>query len=53
MLNVCFILLQQDPTPPMELYHLTEAPSEEAPGTPSRKRKASADNSRLKKTRLT
>uniref|UniRef100_A0A8C2XH35 DNA topoisomerase II binding protein 1 n=1 Tax=Cyclopterus lumpus TaxID=8103 RepID=A0A8C2XH35_CYCLU len=35
-----------------ELYHLTEAPSEEAPGTPSRKRKGAADNSRLKKTRL-
>ncbi|KAM8823171.1 DNA topoisomerase 2-binding protein 1 [Spinachia spinachia] len=45
--------LMQDPTPPMELYHLTDAPCEEAPGTPSRKRKASADNSRLKKTRLT
>ncbi|XP_037312426.2 DNA topoisomerase 2-binding protein 1 [Pungitius pungitius] len=45
--------LMQDPTPSMEMYHLTEAPSEEAPGTPSRKRKASTDNSRLKKTRLT
>uniref|UniRef100_A0A8C2XJK3 DNA topoisomerase II binding protein 1 n=1 Tax=Cyclopterus lumpus TaxID=8103 RepID=A0A8C2XJK3_CYCLU len=44
--------LMQEPTPPVELYHLTEAPSEEAPGTPSRKRKGAADNSRLKKTRL-
>ncbi|XP_068566212.1 DNA topoisomerase 2-binding protein 1 [Cebidichthys violaceus] len=44
--------LMQEPTPPIELYHLTEAASEEAPGTPSRKRKAAADNSRLKKTRL-
>ncbi|XP_070784264.1 DNA topoisomerase 2-binding protein 1 [Enoplosus armatus] len=44
--------LMQEPTPPIELYYLTETPSEEAPGTPSRKRKAAADNSRLKKTRL-
>ncbi|XP_035853936.1 DNA topoisomerase 2-binding protein 1 isoform X2 [Sander lucioperca] len=44
--------LMQEPIPPIELYYLTEASSEEAPGTPSRKRKASADNSRLKKTRL-
>ncbi|KAM6908166.1 DNA topoisomerase 2-binding protein 1 isoform 1-T1 [Lycodopsis pacificus] len=44
--------LMQEPTPPIELYHLTEAASEEAPGTPSRKRKAAADNSKLKKTRL-
>ncbi|XP_054479173.1 DNA topoisomerase 2-binding protein 1 [Anoplopoma fimbria] len=44
--------LMQEPIPPMELYHLTEAASEEAPGTPSRKRKAAADNSKLKKTRL-
>ncbi|XP_075936605.1 DNA topoisomerase 2-binding protein 1 isoform X1 [Anarhichas minor] len=44
--------LMQEPNPPIELYHLTEAASEEAPGTPSRKRKAAADNSRLKKTRL-
>ncbi|XP_028289233.1 DNA topoisomerase 2-binding protein 1 isoform X2 [Parambassis ranga] len=44
--------LMQEPTPPIELYHLTEAPSEEAPGTPSRKRKAAADTSRLKKSRL-
>ncbi|KAM9337511.1 DNA topoisomerase 2-binding protein 1 [Symphorus nematophorus] len=44
--------LMQEPTPPIELYYLTEAPSEEAPGTPSRKRKAATENSRLKKTRL-
>ncbi|XP_044031871.1 DNA topoisomerase 2-binding protein 1 [Siniperca chuatsi] len=44
--------LMQEPTPPVEIYYLTEAPSEEAPGTPSRKRKAATDNSRLKKTRL-
>ncbi|XP_027130123.1 DNA topoisomerase 2-binding protein 1 [Larimichthys crocea] len=44
--------LMQEPTPPVELYRLTEAPSGETPGTPSRKRKAAADNSRLKKTRL-
>ncbi|XP_035511708.1 DNA topoisomerase 2-binding protein 1 isoform X1 [Morone saxatilis] len=44
--------LMQEPTPPVELYHLPKAPSEEAPGTPSRKRKAAEDNSRLKKTRL-
>lgn len=36
----------------MELYYLTEGPSEETPGTLSRKRKAAADNSSLKKTRL-
>lgn len=45
--------LMQEPTPPIELYYLTEAPPEETPDTPSRKRKAAADNSRLKKTRLT
>lgn len=45
--------LMQEPTPPIELYYLTDAPSEETPGTPSRKRKAATDNSRLKKTRLT
>lgn len=45
--------LMQEPTPPIELYYLTEAPSEETPDTPSRKRKAAPDNSRLKKTRLT
>ncbi|KAK5849893.1 hypothetical protein PBY51_014191 [Eleginops maclovinus] len=47
--------LMQEPTPPMELYFLTEvteASTEEAQGTPSRKRKAAADNARLKKTRL-
>ncbi|XP_070842660.1 DNA topoisomerase 2-binding protein 1 [Chaetodon trifascialis] len=44
--------LMQEPTPPIELYYLSEAPSEETPGTPSRKRKAAADNSRLKKSRL-
>ncbi|XP_059182443.1 DNA topoisomerase 2-binding protein 1 [Centropristis striata] len=40
--------LMQEPAPPIELYYL----SEETPGTPSRKRKASAETSRLKKTRL-
>ncbi|XP_030254218.1 DNA topoisomerase 2-binding protein 1 [Sparus aurata] len=44
--------LMQEPTPPIELYYLTVAASEEPPGTPSRKRKAAVDNSRLKKTRL-
>uniref|UniRef100_A0A3Q4H2J5 DNA topoisomerase II binding protein 1 n=1 Tax=Neolamprologus brichardi TaxID=32507 RepID=A0A3Q4H2J5_NEOBR len=44
--------LMQEPTPPIELYHLTEAPSEEAPGTPSRKRKAAAETPRLKKSRV-
>ncbi|XP_040922255.1 DNA topoisomerase 2-binding protein 1 [Toxotes jaculatrix] len=44
--------LMQEPTPSIELYYLTEAPSEEAPGTPSRKRKAATDTSRLKKSRL-
>ncbi|XP_008292837.1 DNA topoisomerase 2-binding protein 1 [Stegastes partitus] len=45
--------LMQEPTPPIELYYLAaEAPSSEAPGTPSRKRKAAADTSRLKKSRL-
>ncbi|XP_074549770.1 DNA topoisomerase 2-binding protein 1 [Halichoeres trimaculatus] len=44
--------LMQEPTPAIELYILHEAPSEETPDTPTRKRKAAADNSRLKKTRL-
>ncbi|XP_047424064.1 DNA topoisomerase 2-binding protein 1 [Mugil cephalus] len=44
--------LMQEPAPSIELYQLTEAPSEEAPGTPSRKRKAPADASKLKKSRL-
>ncbi|CAK6967478.1 DNA topoisomerase 2-binding protein 1 [Scomber scombrus] len=44
--------LMQEPIPPLEPYYLTEAPSEEAPNTPSRKRKAAAESSRLKKTRL-
>ncbi|KAM6900354.1 DNA topoisomerase 2-binding protein 1 [Xenentodon cancila] len=44
--------LMQEPIPPIELYYLTAAPSEEAPGTPSRKRKAAADTSGLKKSRL-
>ncbi|KAM4718821.1 DNA topoisomerase 2-binding protein 1 isoform 2-T2 [Anableps anableps] len=44
--------LMQEPTPPIELYCLTAAPPEEALGTPSRKRKAAADTSRLKKSRL-
>uniref|UniRef100_A0A8C5I1R1 BRCT domain-containing protein n=1 Tax=Gouania willdenowi TaxID=441366 RepID=A0A8C5I1R1_GOUWI len=44
--------LMQDPTPPIDLYLLTEAPSVDAPGTPSRKRKGGADSSNLKKSRL-
>ncbi|XP_068200123.1 DNA topoisomerase 2-binding protein 1 [Antennarius striatus] len=48
--------LMQDPTPPIELYWLTQAPtkgaSEDTPGAASRKRKAAADSSRLKKSRL-
>ncbi|XP_071381939.1 DNA topoisomerase 2-binding protein 1 [Centroberyx affinis] len=44
--------LMQEPTPPIELYYLTEAASEENQGTPSRKRKAAADTSKLKKSRL-
>lgn len=43
--------LMQEPTPPMDLYCLTAAP-QEAPGTPSRKRKAAADISRPKKSCL-
>lgn len=52
MSNMYFFLPLQEPTPPIELYYLTVAASEEPPGTPSRKRKAAVDNSRLKKTRL-
>ncbi|XP_014869751.1 DNA topoisomerase 2-binding protein 1 [Poecilia latipinna] len=44
--------LMQEPTPPIELYCLTAAPPEEDPFTPSRKRKAAADPSKLKKSRL-
>ncbi|XP_067342884.1 DNA topoisomerase 2-binding protein 1 isoform X2 [Channa argus] len=44
--------LMQEPTPPIKLYYLAEAPSEETPGTPSRKRKAADDTARLKKSRL-
>uniref|UniRef100_A0A667ZXH6 DNA topoisomerase II binding protein 1 n=1 Tax=Myripristis murdjan TaxID=586833 RepID=A0A667ZXH6_9TELE len=44
--------LMEEPTPPIKLYYLTETASEENPGTPSRKRKAAADTSKLKKTRL-
>lgn len=44
--------LMQDPAPPIERYYLTEAPSEETPGTPSRKRKSAAEHSKLKKSRL-
>lgn len=44
--------LMQDPAPPIELYYLTDAPSEEAPCTPSRKRKLAAEHSKLKKSRL-
>uniref|UniRef100_A0A665TAW0 BRCT domain-containing protein n=2 Tax=Echeneis naucrates TaxID=173247 RepID=A0A665TAW0_ECHNA len=45
--------LMQEPIPPIELYYLSEAPPEETLGTPSRKRKAAAETSRLKKSRLT
>lgn len=44
--------LMQDPAAPIDLYYLTKAPSEETPGTP-RKRKLAAENSKLKKSRLT
>ncbi|XP_061877402.1 DNA topoisomerase 2-binding protein 1-A-like [Entelurus aequoreus] len=44
--------LMQEPIPAMELYLLTECPTEEAPTTPSRKRKAADDKSRLKKSRF-
>ncbi|XP_076014395.1 DNA topoisomerase 2-binding protein 1 isoform X2 [Genypterus blacodes] len=44
--------LMQEPTPPMDLYYLAEAPSERNPDTPSRKRKAAAESSTLKKSRL-
>lgn len=45
--------LMQEPIPPIELYFLTENKSEDPLDTPSRKRKAAADNTRLKKSRLT
>ncbi|CAN9506419.1 unnamed protein product [Ophioblennius macclurei] len=44
--------LMEEPTPPIELYYVTGAPREEAPDTPSRKRKAGPDSSKLKKSRL-
>ncbi|XP_033841721.1 DNA topoisomerase 2-binding protein 1 isoform X2 [Periophthalmus magnuspinnatus] len=44
--------LMQDPAPPIALYVLTDAPSEETPSTPSRKRKNAAEHSKLKKSRL-
>uniref|UniRef100_A0A3P8WV72 DNA topoisomerase II binding protein 1 n=1 Tax=Cynoglossus semilaevis TaxID=244447 RepID=A0A3P8WV72_CYNSE len=44
--------LMQEPIPPLDLYLLTSAPPEETPDTPSRKRKAAEDTSRLKKSRL-
>uniref|UniRef100_A0A1A8C306 Topoisomerase (DNA) II binding protein 1 n=1 Tax=Nothobranchius kadleci TaxID=1051664 RepID=A0A1A8C306_NOTKA len=44
--------LMQEPTPPLELYLLSAPPSEEASSTPSCKRKASSDTSRLKKSRV-
>lgn len=44
--------LLQEPIPPLDLYLLTSAPPEETPDTPSRKRKAAEDTSRLKKSRL-
>ncbi|XP_026148420.1 DNA topoisomerase 2-binding protein 1 isoform X2 [Mastacembelus armatus] len=44
--------LMQDPPPPIELYYFTEGPSEDTAGTLSRKRKAAADASRLKRSRL-
>ncbi|TNM96509.1 hypothetical protein fugu_016170 [Takifugu bimaculatus] len=43
--------LMQEPTPSIQLYYLSEAPSEENPNTPSRKRKAETDDAKLKKTR--
>lgn len=44
--------LMQDPAPPIELYYLTDAPTEETPSTPSRKRKMAAEHSKLKKSRV-
>ncbi|KAM9826812.1 DNA topoisomerase 2-binding protein 1 [Neosynchiropus ocellatus] len=44
--------LMQEPTPQVELYHLTVSPSDDAPNTPSRKRKAADETSSLKKSRL-
>ncbi|XP_054621480.1 DNA topoisomerase 2-binding protein 1 isoform X2 [Dunckerocampus dactyliophorus] len=44
--------LMQEPIPSVELYLLTECPPEEAPSTPSRKRKAAESTSRLKKSRV-
>ncbi|XP_034562035.1 DNA topoisomerase 2-binding protein 1 [Notolabrus celidotus] len=44
--------LMQEPTPPIELYLLSEAPAEQTPETPSLKRKAAADTSRPKKSRI-
>ncbi|XP_062335902.1 DNA topoisomerase 2-binding protein 1 isoform X2 [Osmerus eperlanus] len=48
--------LMQEPSPPVELYFLpgasAQAPDPERGATPGRKRKASGDSSRLKKSRL-
>ncbi|KAM3860352.1 DNA topoisomerase 2-binding protein 1 [Diretmus argenteus] len=44
--------LMQEPTPPVDLYYLAEAPSDQNQDTPSRKRKVAADCSNPKKTRL-
>ncbi|XP_041718089.1 DNA topoisomerase 2-binding protein 1-A [Coregonus clupeaformis] len=50
--------LMQEPTPPIEMYYLPEAAqclpaaTDASGATPSRKRKASGDSSKLKKTRL-
>uniref|UniRef100_A0A6Q2X8N1 BRCT domain-containing protein n=1 Tax=Esox lucius TaxID=8010 RepID=A0A6Q2X8N1_ESOLU len=50
--------LMQEPSPPVELYYLPEAAqclpegSVDSRATPTRKRKASGDSSKLKKTRL-
>lgn len=44
--------LMQNPAPPIELYFLTDTPNEEAPCTPSRKRKMDTEHSKLKKSRL-
>lgn len=49
--GLCVCSSVQEPTPSIQLYYLTEAPSAETPNTPSRKRKGEMENSKLKKSR--
>lgn len=49
--DLCVCSSVQEPTPSIQLYYLTEAPSAETPNTPSRKRKGEMENSKLKKSR--